>query len=64
MPLRRAVLWGGRGLGGPAPPGGASHGTVPPHSLAFVVRAVTCAAACVGAGAVAVAGFAGGSASG
>ena len=28
-PLRRAVPWGGRGSGGPAPPGGASRGTVP-----------------------------------
>ena len=36
----------------------------PPHSLASAVWAVTCAAACVGAGAVAAAGCAGGSASG
>ena len=36
----------------------------PPHSLASAVWAVTCAVACVGAGAVAVAGCAGGSASG
>ena len=64
MPLRRAVLWGGRWSGGPAPRGGASHDTEPPNSLASVVRVVTCAAACVGAWAVAVAGFAGGSASG
>ena len=36
----------------------------PPNSLASAVWAVTCAAACVGAGAVAVAGCAGGSAGG
>ena len=36
----------------------------PPHSLASTVWAITCAAACVGAGAVAAAGCAGGSASG
>ena len=36
----------------------------PPHSLASTVWAFTCAAACVGAGAVAAAGCAGGSASG
>ena len=36
----------------------------PPHSLASAVWAITCAAACVGAGAVAAAGCAGGSASG
>ena len=36
----------------------------PPHSLASAVWAVTCAAACVGAGAVAAAGCAGGSTSG
>ena len=47
--------WGGRGLGCPAPP---------PHFLASAVWAVTCAAACVGAGAVAAAGCAGCSASG
>ena len=41
--------------------GGASS---PPHFLASAVWAVTCAAACVGAGAVAAAGCAGGSASG
>ena len=46
---------GVRGSGGPAPP---------PHFLASAVLAVTCAAACVGAGAVAAAGCAGGSASG
>ena len=28
--LRHTVSWGGRGSGGPAPPGAASHGTVPP----------------------------------
>ena len=52
-PSRRIV--GGRGSGGPAPP---------PHSLASAVWAVTCAAARVVAGAVALAGCAGGSASG
>ena len=36
----------------------------PPHSLVSAVWAITCAAACVGAGAVAAAGCAGGSASG
>ena len=36
----------------------------PPHSLASAVWAITCAAACVGAGAVAAAGCAGGSTSG
>ena len=46
---------GGRGSGGPAPP---------PHSLVCAVWAITCAAACVGAGAAAAAGCAGGSASG
>ena len=42
-------------VGGPSPP---------PHSLVSAVWAITCAAACVGAGAVAAAGCAGGSASG
>ena len=52
-PPRRIVgrVW----VGGPSSP---------PHSLASAVWAVTCAAACVGAGAVAAAGCAGGSASG
>ena len=46
---------GGAWVGGPSSP---------PHSLASAVWAVTCAAACVGAGAVAVAGCAVGSVSG
>ena len=46
---------GGAWVGGPSPP---------PHSLVSAVWAITCAAACVGAGAVAAAGCAGGSASG
>ena len=50
---RRTVA--GAWVGGPSSP---------PHFLAFAVWAVTCAAACVGAGAVAAAGCAGGSASG
>ena len=50
---RRTV--GGAWVGGPSSP---------PHFLASAVWAVTCAAACVGAGAVAAAGCAGGSASG
>ena len=45
---------GGAWVGGPSSP---------PHSLASAVWAITCAAACVGAGAVAAAGCAGGSAS-
>ena len=49
---RRTV--GGAWVGGPSPP---------PHSLVSAVWAITCAAACVGAGAVAAAGCAGGSAS-
>ena len=45
--------------------GGVGRGAqLPPHFLASAVWAVTCAAACVGAGAVAAAGCAGGSASG
>ena len=52
-PSRRIV--GGAWVGGPSSP---------PHSLASAVWAVTCAAACVGTGAVAVAGCAGGSTSG
>ena len=46
---------GGAWVGGPSSP---------PYSLASAVWAITCAAACVGAGAVAAAGCAGGSASG
>ena len=46
---------GGAWVGGPSPP---------PHSLVSAVWAITCAAACVGAGASAAAGCAGGSASG
>ena len=46
---------GGAWVGGPSSP---------PHSLASAVWAITCAATCVGAGAVAAAGCAGGSASG
>ena len=46
---------GGAWVGGPSPPS---------HSLVSVVWAISCAAACVGAGAVAEAGCAGGSASG
>ena len=46
---------GGAWVGGPSPP---------PHFLVSAVWAVTCAAACVGAGAVVAAGCAGGSASG
>ena len=46
---------GGAWVGGPSSP---------PHSLASAVWAITCDAACVGAGAVAAAGCAGGSASG
>ena len=46
---------GGAWVGGPSPPC---------HSLVSAVGAITCAVACVGAGAVAAAGCAGGSASG
>ena len=46
---------GGAWVGGPSSP---------PHSRTSAVWAITCAAACVGAGAVAAAGCAGGSASG
>ena len=53
--LRHAVSLGGSWVAGPSSP---------PDSLASAVLAVTCAATCVGAGAVAVAGCAGGSASG
>ena len=53
-PPSRCIV-GGAWAGGPSSP---------PYSLASAVWAVTCAAACVGAGAVAVAGCAGGSASG
>ena len=52
-PSRRIV--GAAWIGGPSSP---------PHFLASAVWAVTCAAACVGAGGVAAAGCAGGSASG
>ena len=60
---------GGRGSGGPAPPGRAPRGTAPlPLSRARRLGrrgvAVTPVAACVGVGVVAVAGSAGGSASG
>ena len=45
--------------------GGVGRGAQPhPHSLVSAVWAIICAAACVGAGAVAAAGCAGGSASG
>ena len=53
-PLSRRIV-GGAWVGGPSSP---------PHFLASAVWAVTCAAACVGAGTVAAAGCAGGSASG
>ena len=36
--LCHAVSWGGRGSGGPAPPGGASPGTAPPPPLSRVRR--------------------------
>ena len=62
-PSRRIV--GGAWVGGPGSArGGRPTALSPPHSLAPIVWDVTCAAACVGAGAVALAGFAGGSASG
>ena len=54
-PLASSRTVGGALVGGPSPP---------PHSLVSPVWAITCAAACVGAGAVAAAGCAGGSASG
>ena len=54
----------GVGRGGRLCRGGRPTALSPPHSLASVVWAVTCAAASVEAGAVAVAGFAGGSARG
>ena len=53
--MRRAVPWRGAWVGGPSSPA---------HSLASAVWAITCAAACVGTGAVAAAGSAGSSASG
>ena len=53
-PLSRRIV-GGAWVGGPSSP---------PHSLTSPVWDVTCDATCVGAGAVAVAGCAGGSASG
>ena len=55
---------GGVGQGARLRRGGRPTALSPPHSLVSVVWDVTCAATCVGAGAVAVAGFAGGSASG
>ena len=55
---------GGAGRGAQLRRGGRLTALSPPHSLAPAVRAVTCAAACVGARPVAVAGSAGGSASG
>ena len=66
-PPRRTV--GGVWVGGPGSAGGASRGTVPSpspraHRLGRQGAAVTCAVVCVGAGAAAVAGSAGGSASG
>ena len=53
--LASCRIVGGAWVGGPSSP---------PHSLASAVWAITCAPACVGAGAVAAAGCAGGSASG
>ena len=55
---------GGVGWGARLSWGGRPAALSPPHSLAPVVWAVTCVAACVGVGAAAVAGSAGGSASG
>ena len=55
LPLASCRTVQGAWVGGPSPP---------PHSLVSAVWAITCAAACVGAGAVAAAGCAGGSASG
>ena len=55
---------GGVGQGARRCRGGRPAALSPPDSLAPVVWAVTCAAACVGVGAAAVAGFDGGSASG
>ena len=54
-PLASCRTVGGAWAGGPSPP---------PNSPVPAVRAFTCAAACVGAGAAAAAGCAGGSASG
>ena len=54
-PLASCRTVGGAWVGGPSPPF---------HCLVSAVWAITCAAACVGAGAVAAAGCAGGSASG
>ena len=56
LPLASCRTPGGAWVGGPSPP--------PPHSLVSAVWAITCAAACVGAGALAAAGCACGSASG
>ena len=56
---------GGAWVRGPGSAGGgAPRHCPPPHSPAPAVWAVTCVAACVGVGAAAVMGFAGGSASG
>ena len=55
---------GGVGRGARLRRGGRPAALSPPHSLAPIVWAVTCVAACVGVGAAAVADFAGGSASG
>ena len=55
-PSSRVLPYRGGGVGRGAQP--------PPHSLVSAVWAITCAAACVGAGAVAAAGCAGNSASG
>ena len=64
-----APYGGGVWVGGPDPAGGASRGSVPSpppraHRLGRRGPAVTCVVVCVGAGAAAVAGSAGGSASG
>ena len=68
-PPPRRTVGGGGGLGGPAPLGGVSSGTVPSpppsaHRLGRRGAAVTCVVACVGAGSAAVAGSAGSSAGG
>ena len=55
---------GGAGRGARLCRGGVPAALSPPQSPAPAVWAVTCVAACVGVGAAAVAGFAGGSASG
>ena len=71
-PLGRAMRWGSRVVlwfGGPGPPGGVSRvtGPSPPPRADRLGRrgaAVTCIAACVGAGGAAAVGSAGGRASG